>query len=341
MSSRAVSKFALPAKSLQTRGRPRTASTARVIPHVPKQRSYGGISSSIDKQRIDSNTPQRSQPSISERLPDPHKARYRLREFELADRVFIVTGGGGGLGLTIAEALVEAGGQVYCLDRKDCPGPEFVDVQERLAPVYGGALRYRRIDVRNADMVEEAFSGIASKHGRLDGMVAAAGIQDVKRAVDFRPHEIDRILEVNFRGVYASAVSCARQMIRYEVPGSVLLVASMSGMVANRGFTTSVYNASKAAVVQLSRSLAMEWGQVVHGKPIRVNALCPGNIVTPMVEKNFKDQPGLREAWESQNMLGRISDAREYRGAALFALSDASSFMTGSSLVIDGGYTAW
>jgi NAD(P)-dependent dehydrogenase (short-subunit alcohol dehydrogenase family) len=131
-------------------------------------------------------------------------------------------------------------------------------------------------------------------------------------------------------------------MIKYNIPGSLLLVASMSGLVANKGFTSSVYNSSKAAVVQLSRSLAMEWGQVIEGgKPIRVNALCPGNILTPMVEQNFKDDPKLKEEWQAQNMLGRISEAREYRGAALFALSDASSFMTGSSLVIDGGYTAW
>jgi NAD(P)-dependent dehydrogenase (short-subunit alcohol dehydrogenase family) len=92
--------------------------------------------------------------------------------------------------------------------------------------------------------------------------------------------------------------------------------------------------------MQLSRSLAMEWGQVIDGKPIRVNSLCPGNILTPMVEKNFEDNPALRQRWMDANMLGRLSQAKEYRGAALFALSDASSFMTGSSLVIDGGYTS-
>jgi NAD(P)-dependent dehydrogenase (short-subunit alcohol dehydrogenase family) len=116
----------------------------------------------------------------------------------------------------------------------------------------------------------------------------------------------------------------------------------MSGFIANRGFPTSVYNSSKAAVVQLARSLAMEWGQIINGKPIRVNTLCPGNIVTPMVEKNFADNPHLhlKEQWEHANMLGRLSQPYEYRGAALFALSDASSFMTGSSLIVDGGYTA-
>lgn len=84
----------------------------------------------------------------------------------------------------------------------------------------------------------------------------------------------------------------------------------------------------------------MEWGKVIDGKPIRVNTLCPGNIITPMVEKNFKDDPSLKKKWENGNMLGRLSEAKEYRGAALFALSDASSFMTGSSLIVDGGYSA-
>jgi NAD(P)-dependent dehydrogenase (short-subunit alcohol dehydrogenase family) len=195
--------------------------------------------------------------------------------------------------------------------------------------------------VRDPDNVEKMIAEIADTYQRLDGLVAAAGIQNVKPAVDFQPKEIHDILDVNFHGVYTTAVACARQMIKYEVPGSLLLVASMSGLVANKGFSTSVYNASKAAVIQLTRSLAMEWGKVINGKPIRVNALCPGNILTPMVLKNFADQPGLKEEWESQNMLGRISEPKEYRGVALFALSDASSFMTGSSLIIDGGYTAW
>lgn len=236
---------------------------------------------------------------------------------------------------------MEAGGKVYCLDRKDQPDEEFITVQNQLASTYGGSLSYKQIDVRDPESVESTVAHIADKHGRLDGLVAAAGIQNVKPAVDFRPREINDILEVNFHGVYTAAVSCARQMIKYQCPGSLLLVASMSGVVANRGFPTSVYNSSKAAVMQLARSLAMEWGKVIDGKPIRVNTLCPGNIVTPMVEKNFRDDPSLREKWENGNMLGRLSEPREYRGAALFALSDASSFMTGSSLIVDGGYSAW
>src|ERR1700753_3694381 len=125
------------------------------------------------------------------------------------------------------------------------------------------------------------------------------------------------MMNINYGGVYLSAVSCARQMIKYKTPGSLLLVGSMSGLIANKGFTASVYNSSKAAVIQLGRSLAMEWGKIIDGLPIRVNVLCPGNIMTPvsncslikpgrpltrrlqMVAKNFEDDPGLRRLWES------------------------------------------
>lgn len=98
-----------------------------------------------------------------------------------------------------------------------------------------------------------------------------------------------------------------------------------------------MYNSSKAAVLQLSKNLAMEWGS----EGIRVNALCPGHILTPMVDKNFEEQPELKGQWESASMLKRISDPEEFRGAAVFLLSNASSFMTGATLTIDGGHTAW
>ena len=90
------------------------------------------------------------------------------------------------------------------------------------------------------------------------------------------------MMNINYTGVYLSAVSCARQMIKHRTPGVMCLVGSMSGLIANKGLTSSVYNSSKAAVIQLGRSLAMEWGQVVDGLPIRVNVLCPGNIMTPV-----------------------------------------------------------
>jgi NAD(P)-dependent dehydrogenase (short-subunit alcohol dehydrogenase family) len=126
-------------------------------------------------------------------------------------------------------------------------------------------------------------------------------------------------------------------MFHYKCHGSILLVASMSGIIANKGMSSPVYNSSKAAVIQLGRCLAMEWGR--HG--IRVNSLCLGHIMTPMVQMVFDKTPDVRTTWEAENMLGRLARPEEFRGAALFALSDASTFMTGSTMLIDGGHTAW
>ncbi|KAG7151948.1 hypothetical protein HYQ46_012225 [Verticillium longisporum] len=133
-----------------------------------------------------------------------------------------------------------------------------------------------------------------------------------------------------------TAQAVARQMVRLRCKGSIVLIASMSGTVANRGLICPAYNASKAAVIQLARNLASEWGE--HN--IRVNTISPGYIVTAMVEALFETYPERRDEWPKHNMLGRLSAPEEYRGAAVFLLSDASSFMTGADLRMDGGHAA-
>lgn len=198
-------------------------------------------------------------------------------------------------------------------------------------------MNYRRIDVRDNDEVNSAISEIASASRRLDGMICAAGINHIESALAYPQSALHEVMQINYNGVFNAATAAARQMFGYKSPGSILLVASMSGLVANKGMTSAVYNSSKAAVIQLGRCLAMEWGR--HG--IRVNSLCPGHIVTPMVEQVFEKAPETRAIWEAENMLGRLARPEEFRGIALFALSDASSFMTGSTLLIDGGHTAW
>lgn len=181
------------------------------------------------------------------------------------------------------------------------------------------------------------MAAVAAQNSRLDGLIAAAAIQRVEAALDYSPEHVAQMLEVNYSGVFFSATAAARQMLAYNTPGNILLVASMSGMIANKGLISPVYNSSKAAVIQLGRNLAMEWGK----QGIRVNSLCPGHIVTPMVRQNFDDEPHLEELWATGNMMGRLSVPDEFKGAALFLLSDASTFMTGSTLTIDGGHTAW
>ncbi|GAD91752.1 short chain dehydrogenase/oxidoreductase, putative [Paecilomyces variotii No. 5] len=278
--------------------------------------------------------------NIQTKLPGGKDARnpQRFREFNLENRTFAVTGGARGLGLSMAEALMEAGAKVYCLDRLEKPDDEFAKAQDRAAKSsYGGALEYRHIDVRDHVNVNNVMAEIAAQSQRLDGMIAAAGINHLQSALEHSQEALEEVMHINYNGVFNSATAAARQMFHYKSNGSILLVASMSGVIANKGMSSPVYNSSKAAVIQLARCLAMEWGR--HG--IRVNSLCPGHIVTPMVEMVFDKTPEVRTTWEAENMLGRLAKPEEFRGAALFALSDASSFMTGSTMLIDGGHTAW
>ncbi|KAL4962094.1 putative short chain dehydrogenase [Aspergillus stella-maris] len=264
-------------------------------------------------------------------------ASNKLPEFSLAGKVVCVSGAARGLGLTQAEALLEAGARVYALDRLEEPCPEFTTIQKRAREELGTDFHYRRIDVRDTELLHSTIEAIANAEGRLDGLVAAAGIQQETPALEYTSQDANRMFEVNVTGVMMTAQAVAKQMIRFGNGGSIALIASMSGTIANRGLICSAYNASKAAVIQLARNLASEWGMY----NIRVNTISPGYIVTAMVEQLFVQYPERRDEWPKHNMLGRLSSPQEYRGAAVFLLSDASSFMTGSDLRIDGGHAAW
>lgn len=228
-------------------------------------------------------------------------------------------------------------------------------------------MHYRHIDIREVEHLNSIIEEIATTHGRLDGLIAAAGIQQETPALDYTAKDSNAMFEINVTGAFMTAQAAAQQMIRFGKGGSITMIASMSGTVANRvshhplhqyvvhqcfifycplnptntnpqqGLLCAPYNASKAAVLQLGRNLAAEWG--LHG--IRVNTISPGYIVTSMVEELFIKYPERRSEWPTQNMLGRLSYAEDYKGAAVFLCSDASSFMTGADMRIDGGHSAW
>jgi len=276
-------------------------------------------------------------------LKDNHNAATylgttkRLPEFNLNDKVILVTGAARGLGLTQAEGLLEAGATIYALDRLPEPSPDFYRVQKRAAEELGTTLHYRQIDVRDNAGLNETIRAISEAEGRMDGLLAAAGIQQETTALDYSAKDANTMFEVNITGTFMAAQAVAKEMIRWGNGGSMAFIASMSGSIANRGLICPAYNASKAGVIQLAKNLASEWGP--HG--IRVNTISPGYIVTAMVEALFEQYPERRREWPTQNMLGKLSEPREYRGAAVFLLSEASSFMTASDLKIDGGHSAW
>lgn len=204
-------------------------------------------------------------------------------------------------------------------------------------------MQYRQVDVEDVESLEKAITDIAYEHNRLDGVIAAAGIQQITPATEYTAKDANKMLSINYTGVLMTATISARKMMELKCRGSICLIASMSGSVANKGLITPVYNSSKAAVIQLARNLAMEWTPVQDDGSggIRVNCISPGHIMTPMIEEKVKEDPELKKKWCRENMMGRLATTSEFKGAALFLLSNASSYMTGGNLVIDGGHTAW
>ncbi|KAF4980000.1 hypothetical protein FZEAL_3862 [Fusarium zealandicum] len=274
---------------------------------------------------------------------DTNVGQKRFADFDLAGKVFVVTGGAQGLGLALAESLVEAGGKVYCLDRADQPDEGWHEAEKRVVPEWGGSIHYRKQDVKDDKALDDLMTAIADENQGLDGVIAAAGIQQITPTVDYEARDAANMLAINYTGVLMTAKSAAKQMFRYKRRGSICMIASISGLKANRGLVSPVYNSSKAAVIQLARNLAMEWSPIKKDGTggVRVNCISPGHIMTPMVEKNFDEVPGLREEWEREIMMGRLAETQEFKGAALFLLSNASSYMTGNNLVIDGGHSSW
>lgn len=195
------------------------------------------------------------------------------------------------------------------------------------------------MDVRDDKNTHETMREIASHKDRLDGMIAAAGVNHVQSAIGHSPNDVERLVSINYTGLFTTATAAAKQMRERNMPGSILLVASMSGLIANKGMTSAIYNSSKAAVVQLTRSLAMEWGK--GNGVIRVNCLCPGHIETPMARMVMEQKPETKQIWESENMLGRLARPDEFRGITTLLMSEASTYMTGATIVVDGGHTAW
>ncbi|KAI9881825.1 MAG: hypothetical protein M1823_006463, partial [Watsoniomyces obsoletus] len=265
--------------------------------------------------------------------------RPLLADFDLTNHVILVTGAARGLGLLLSTALLEAGATVYALDRlpPSQQSHDFKGIQDRATSDLGTSLHYRQIDVRDVASLNETVAAISDEHGRIDGLIAAAGIQQETPALEYSAEDANRMFEVNVTGVFMTAQAVAKQMIKHRTGGSMAFIASMSASVANRGLLCPAYNASKAGVVQLARNLASEWGQ--YG--IRVNTISPGYIVTAMVEELFKTHPERKTQWAEQNMLGRLSRPEDYRSVAVYLMGKGSSFMTAADLRIDGGHCAW
>jgi len=189
-----------------------------------------------------------------------------------------------------------------------------------------------RADVTRKEQVDKAFAETVKELGRLDICVNNAGISIQKPAEEMPEEDWDSILDINLKGVFLCCQAAARIMIPQQ-KGSIINIASMSGIAVNVPQRQAAYNASKAGVAMLSRSLAVEWAQ--YG--IRVNSISPGYIKTEMT---MSSMTRLFPMWESLTPMGRLGEPEELRAAMLYLASDGSSYVTGHDLVVDGGYTA-
>ena len=158
----------------------------------------------------------------------------RLPEFNLVGHVVLVSGGARGLGLTQAEGLLEAGATVYALDRLAEPSLDFARIQKRAAEELGTALHYRQIDVTDYVGLNQAVAEIGDEEGRMDGLIAAAGIQQETPALEYSQEDANKMFSINTTGVFMTSQAVAKQMIRFGRGGSIVMIASMSGTVVNR-----------------------------------------------------------------------------------------------------------
>jgi sorbose reductase len=247
--------------------------------------------------------------------------------FDIQGRKAVVTGAGRGIGKVIALALAEAGCDVSILEVNIDDGRKVAGEIEKMAR---RALAIKA-DVRKAAEVNEAFAITAREFGRLDVCVNNAGVAFHEAAEETPEEHYDQVLDVNLKGVFLCCQEAAKIMIPQKA-GSIINIASMSGTVANFPQKQAPYNASKAAVVLLTKCLAVEWAP--YG--IRVNSLSPGYTRTEMTEKVALLVP----QWEALIPMNRMADPKELVGAVIYLASDAASYTTGSDMIVDGGYTA-
>jgi NAD(P)-dependent dehydrogenase (short-subunit alcohol dehydrogenase family) len=258
---------------------------------------------------------------------------HAIKMFDLSAKVAVITGAANGLGFAMAEGMAEAGAGIVCADIDE---NGFAAVAAHVRKLGRRALAVR-CDVTEEGDVSRPFESADKEFGRVDIAVNNAGIGDPTPTLihEYPTGDWNRVIAVNLQGVFYGCREALKIMMRQK-SGKVINVASMWGLAgASSIFPIPAYNASKGAVINLTRELALEYAP--HG--IQVNAICPGFFLTRLSNGAY-DDPEFESAVTAFTPMGRVADADEIKGTALYLASEASSFSTGLMLVTDGGCMA-
>ncbi|KAL2205855.1 NAD(P)-binding protein [Sarocladium strictum] len=266
---------------------------------------------------------------VSIRKPNPPVEDSVFKSLRLDGRTAIITGGCGGIGYEIARGLAEAGANLalWYFSSKNADKLSATIVRD-----FGVKVQTYQVDIRNHKQVESTVTQVVSDFGRLDIIIANAGIPTKAGGLDDRVEDWDNVRAIDFDGTYY-CLRAAGRVFRDQGRGVAVVTSSMSGHAANVPQEQSCYNACKAGCIHLAKSLAVEWAKWGG----RINSVSPGYIDTAI----SGDCPfEMKEEWFSLTPMKRDADPRELKGVYLYLASDASSYTTGADFIVDGGYTA-
>ena len=250
------------------------------------------------------------------------------RPFGLGDRITVVIGAGSGIGAAIATAFARQGATTVCLDLN---GEAAAREQAKIS-ADGGVAESQALDIRDAAAVAACFQDVRDRRGRIDTVVSTPAVNVRKPMLDYEIEELDRVIDLNLKGTF-HVLQAGGRLMREQKSGSLIALSSIRSVVVEPG--QAVYAATKAGIVQLVRTLAAELGPF----GVRVNAIAPGVVETPLTGPILAN-PDWYDAYAAKSALQRWAKPEEIAGPAVFLASDASSFVTGTVLFVDGGWTA-